>query len=119
MYVRWKRQPLRRRRFDSRPDRTAMRAVLVAAERRDGKPRQRIVAYLGSIDDYLAQYPWNRQHFWREVEARLAALHLEPSTREHVLDALSVRVPRPTENELEAARARMVALEQQIQRGRL
>ena len=53
MYVRWKKRERSRRGWHTEPPQL-LTAVLVESRRVDGKPRQRTVAYLGSIrSDYL------------------------------------------------------------------
>ena len=114
MYVRWKRQPLRKRRWGEPAPRVSLRALLVAAERRDGAPRQRILAYLGAIEQRLIAYPWCRDYFWKHADARLDALHLAPADRTRIEAALAVQVPRPTEADRAAGRAEIAATEQRI-----
>ncbi len=72
MFVRWKRRPLRRRHPWSPPDEHALYAVLVVARRVDGRPRQRVVRYLGAIKEGQLRYPLSVDHFWQTVDRNLA-----------------------------------------------
>ena len=72
MFVRWKRRPLRRRRPWSPPDEHALYAVLVESRRVDGRPRQRVVRYLGAIKEGQLRYPLSVDHFWQTVDRNLA-----------------------------------------------
>jgi hypothetical protein len=76
MYIRWQsyRQRRRRRWGSKSPEPgTSWRAILVESTRVDGEPRQRHVAYLGSIHDSVIKDDW-RYRFWDDVTARLDAL---------------------------------------------
>ena len=96
MYVRWKRRPLRRRRIDRSPD-WAQSAVLVESRRIDGKPRQRVVRYLGSIREGMLEAIAWQAAFWRDVEWHLDDLGLDEATRRSVVATLLRTVPRPDE----------------------
>jgi hypothetical protein len=116
MFVRWKRRErLSVKAWKQREDRSPgwwkkrrlgtgkflLSAVLVRAERRDGKPRQQVVAYLGSIDEANSGQLAPREHFWRAVDDRLATLDLDPTQRQLVEAALAKRVARLTAAEAE------------------
>jgi hypothetical protein len=94
MYVRWKRSIVRRS-ADRR-----LSAVLVESRRIDGKPRQRVVRYLGSTWERQLGNPLERLGFWRGVDRHLAELALDDSTRERITDTLAMTVPPPSEEEL-------------------
>jgi hypothetical protein len=80
-------------------------AVLVRSERRNGRPRQKTLAYLGSIaEDHLADY-WPRRWFWESADRGLGALGLDDDDRQKVEAALQARVRRPTAEETAAAEA--------------
>jgi len=114
MFVRFKRRervsvrttPWKARR---RTGRFVLTAVLVRSERRDGKPRQKVVAYLASIaeEDFAKVLP--RQHFWARVDTRLGALNLEPGQRQKVEAALLAVVARPTPEEISEDRRQFEA----------
>jgi hypothetical protein len=79
MYVRWRtyRSQARNDRLRAWNDeRARQKAVLVESVRVGGKPRQRHIAFLGSM-------PLDRsdeRRFWREVTARLAAAVIPAAT---------------------------------------
>jgi hypothetical protein len=107
MFVRWK----RRKRIAKDPftfgrkhvAKTDLSAVLVRCERLDGKPRQRIVAYLGTIQEgYLkGEHSAAREYFWENADRRLSSLGLAKTERQEIEAALVARVPRPTAEEVE------------------
>lgn len=130
MFVRWKRA----RRKDSRhtevvPGRSynppiskpewLLSAVLVESVRIGGKPRQRIIAYLGSIResrlDPACEYGiFHRGYFWRDATARLEALDIHESERARISAALAERVPPPDPEEHAQARADVEHREAQL-----
>ncbi len=65
MYIRWKRYVLRRTAD------VTLKAFLVDSVRVAGRPRQRILGYLGAIRERYQQAPAHRQHFWSQVAPRL------------------------------------------------
>lgn len=111
MFVRWKRSPLKKK-----PGGDLLAASLVESVRVDGKPRQRTVAYLGSIAESDTQ-PGGRsvlvRCFWRAVRERLDALALDAATADAILVKLAERVPTAgndaERDELAAIEARFMA----------
>jgi hypothetical protein len=98
MYVRWKRRPLKKSNsYD--PDPQQLTAYLVESRRVDGKPRQRTVAYLGSIRERFLSEPGRRRWFWREIAPRLDALALPHIEREAIETTVARIVARLTEDE--------------------
>lgn len=93
MFVRWKKSPLKKK-----PGGVLLYASLVESLRIDGKPRQRTIAYLGSIAE-ADTLPGGRDVmvgvFWRAVRKRLAALALDEATADAILGKLAERVPVP------------------------
>jgi hypothetical protein len=121
MYVRWqtyrsKALNLRLRECNDR--RMRLRAVLVDSVRVDGKPRQKHVAYLGSIqlddpgmitgDSDHARF-WRRMsavgkaRFWLNVTRRLEYLgnRIDPRGHDRILAFIAEKVAPPTAAELE------------------
>src|SRR3954451_1362303 len=109
MFVRWQRRPARKNRaYEQR-----LSAVLVRAERADGKPRQRIVIvkYLGMIREYFIvptaiTNPYVQHQarlelvwFWNTVDTALAGLDLDDETRSSIAAMVATRVPRLTDAE--------------------
>ena len=75
MYIRWKRYVLRRTAD------VTLKAFLVDSVRVAGRPRQRILGYLGAIRERYQQAPAHRQRFWHQVAQRLPALGVDPCTQ--------------------------------------
>ena len=75
MYIRWKRCALRRTAD------VTLKAFLVHSVRVAGRPRQRILGYLGAIRERYQQAPAHRQRFWSQVAPRLSALQVDPRTQ--------------------------------------
>jgi hypothetical protein len=74
-------------------------AVLVRSERVNGKPRQRTVAYLGSIrEDHLGEVGL-RNRFWESADEKIETLALKAEERQKCEAALLTRVARLTSEE--------------------
>jgi len=107
MYLRWKRRPLKPHRYTKQP-RVLLSAMLVESRRHilDGKPRQRVVRYLGSIQDvdlhdrYAASYCGR---FWGAVAWHLDDLQVPAEQRAVIEAKVLATVPRPTREERQAA----------------
>ena len=104
MFVRWQWWGQRRRKtvryYWSQP--ADAHAVLVESVRIDGKPRQRHIAYLGSVHhDPDVHY---RAWWWHHMTARLDALgnRLPPDERPKIEAALADKVPPVTAAEVAA-----------------
>ena len=110
MDVRWKRRPLKKRN-SSDPNPHQLAASLVESRRVDGKPRQRTVAYLGSISERFLTEPAHRQWFWKDLAQRLDALALPQREREAIETALARTVARLTAEEEEQIGQRLRELE--------
>jgi hypothetical protein len=112
MFLRWKRRKLR-----PRYDRGVLQAehswyaVLVRSERVDGKPRQRVVRYLGHILEKHLGATAHREGFWKRMDWHLDDLNLDPATRGQVETKLGALVKRPTSEELDALTERRRASE--------
>ncbi len=105
-----------------------LRAVLCENKRVDGQPRQRHIAYLGSIEKYwLPSYfedmspdeaaarkaeagDWdsksmhNRHYFWENVVEKIDVVPSDQ--REKIETALATAVPRPSPEEVELVEKR-------------
>jgi hypothetical protein len=98
MFVRWQT-------YQSQWRGDRLRAVLVESVRVHGKPRQKHIAFLGSIaasDDAIGGAAGKR--FWRDVTSKLDRLgnHVSPEERERILASIAAKVGgRPTDAELE------------------
>jgi hypothetical protein len=97
MYVRWN----KKERGWGRRKNDFLYAVLVESRRIDGKPRQKIIAYLASIEEKdIKKDPFRREIFWKAVTKNIESLSLSPEIREKIEESIMQRVSRPTENEL-------------------
>ena len=93
-----------------RTGRFLLSAVLVRSERRDGKPRQKIVASLGGIPEQDLESVMRRYHFREGASRRLDALGLDPESRRNAEAALEARVPRPAVEQVAQARKEAEAI---------
>jgi hypothetical protein len=98
MFVRWQWWGDRRRGSERRycRDIADAHAILVESTRVDGKPRQRHVAYLGSVHNvYREQTPYYRAKFWQHMRAKLDSLHnrISSADRRKIEAALAEKVP--------------------------
>jgi len=113
MYVRWKKRMRTRQGVPT--GMYALTAVLVEGVRVNGKPRQRFVAYLGTIWGIVTAVHGHRLRFWKRVDANLDRL-TEPVDRERTEAKLAEVVPRPTaESQAEALR-RLAEIEKRLGR---
>jgi hypothetical protein len=102
MFVRWAtRGRVARRGEDQAP---LLTAALVRSIRVGGKPRQRIVGYLGAIrlDGLGPEHVGYHGRIWDRITARLDALALSVDERAKVEAALAARIPRPSPKVREA-----------------
>jgi hypothetical protein len=95
-----------RSRGSSEP-RTSWVAVIVESRRVDGRPRQSLVRYVGTIKCSDAQLLSARRRFWKRADVVLAEFTTEE--RKRFERALAAKVPRPTSEEQAAAGAAFAA----------
>jgi hypothetical protein len=81
----------------AREPRRSWVAVIVESRRVDGRPRQHLIRYVGSIDSSDVQLLSARRRFWDRADAVLA--EFDQKQRERFELALSAKVPRPTSEE--------------------
>jgi hypothetical protein len=129
MYVRWKRRAMRKQVYvgrkwavvkgqrkivhikESRPTGDyAHSAQLVESHRIDGKPRQKVIKYLGTINESRVAHVGHRIGFWRTASAAFKALGLPPEQQHTIELALHARVPFPTPEDVQKSRDEMAAL---------
>jgi hypothetical protein len=106
MYIRWQSRRRSRSQFGWSPDGDVhWKLVLVESARIDGKPRQRHIAYLGSVTESALKLPVQVCHFWDRLDERLGQLgnQLKVSDRTRIETAISAKVPRPTPAEYKDA----------------
>jgi len=120
MYVRWKRYARKGEKRYERgvgfvaEGRTLWTVVLVESQRIGGKPRQRVVRYLGAMSDHQLCYPARRLDFWRSVERHLDDLGITGDDRGRIEARLAGVVPRPTADELASSAAEVGRLNHEI-----
>lgn len=96
MYVRWQ----RKQRADSDGYGALLTATLVESRRINGKPRQRSIAYLGSIrEGKIERVLSHHGYFWRDATKRLDLLDMTRGQRDKIETALVSRVRRLTDSE--------------------
>lgn len=100
MFARWKRRPLKRAGKDGCQTDEALYAVLVRSVRVRGKPRQKVVKYLGSIRRSEIGNPEERMNFWLTIERELKDIKVEEGPYKKIINTLSKVVPLPTEREV-------------------
>ena len=109
MFIRWKRRPKAptkpRRRPRFRSDKgDSLYCVVVESQRVDGKPRQKVVMYLGSLDEKDREKMWQRVDFWDLVGPKLDSLQLTKRQRTRIEESISVVVARVSDEEAAAFR---------------
>jgi site-specific recombinase XerD len=100
LFARWKKRQLKRPEANGDAGGIVRYAILVRSVRVDGKPRQQIVNYLGSIRESKISRVGYRVSFWMKVERTLKRQKIEDSVYRKVLSTLSKVVPLPTEEEI-------------------
>lgn len=94
MYVRWKKRMRSRR---HRPTGEHMlTAMLVVSKRIDGKPRQHILAYLGTISERHTTAYYHQLDFWTSAVPHINSLNLDAETVARLRANLERTVPFPT-----------------------
>jgi len=110
MYVRWTK---RERSLRGEPNgKYALSAKLVECVRVDGKPRQRILCYLGTIREEMRASHYHMVDFWTAASANLAKLDLKKKLQSKIEKDLEQVVARPGKR----SRARANALLREITR---
>lgn len=97
MYIRWKTRVGKK--WQRGP---TFSAYLVRCERVHGKPRQKILAYLGSVGEDKIHSHLNelmRERFWQHAHQALASLALTDQEQATIREALAQKVPPLTEQE--------------------
>ena len=76
---------------------STLRAELVESfrdPRRGGNPRNRFIAYLGSIREKDCSNPVACVKFWKNFESRLAGLRLSTDDEKAVREKVQARIPK-------------------------
>jgi hypothetical protein len=66
----------------------------------NGKPRQKVIRYLGHIRESHLMKPASRMIFWSDVKRKLKDLPLATETLDKVISKLSRDVAQPTAGEV-------------------
>ena len=94
MFIKWQ---TRERRTSAGHLGNLLTCSLVESYRLNGKPRQRVLAYLGGVRDAL--HTNHRIAFWHNVRYRLDKLDIAPDTRAKIEADIAARVPYTSEAE--------------------
>jgi hypothetical protein len=95
MFVRWKTRKLAGEDGLS-PEKTSLYAVLVENHRIEGKTRQKVVRYLGYINESQIGNPAHQRRFWEQVENNMSGLNLTSTEQLALAAKITERVARPT-----------------------
>ncbi len=107
MFIRWK----RRKKAQTKPGRYPRRhsehgdslyCVLVESQRVNGSPRQKVICYLGSVDEGDRERLCVRVDFWDDVLAKLDRLKLDSAERTRIEESIGLIVSRAPEDEVAA-----------------
>lgn len=104
MFIRWKRRKKRVTPPGRKPRRRAdagdsLYCVLVESQRINGLPRQKVICYLGSLDERDREKLWLRVDFWDAVTAKLDQLQLADRERAKIEEAIERVVSRVPDQE--------------------
>lgn len=95
MFVRWKKRQLISDNTHVDESNLSLYAVLVENHRVEGKTRQKVVKYLGYINESHINDPSDQERFWQQVTSNLNGLHLEPEDHQKITTKLLEVVPNP------------------------
>jgi hypothetical protein len=93
--------PGRRRRWRSDAG-DSLYCVLIESYRVNGAPRQRVICYLGSLDENDREKLWLRVDFWEAVDAKLSKLELTRRDRAKIEESIGRVVARLPDSEAAA-----------------
>jgi hypothetical protein len=99
MYVRWQKK---KRRTSQAMLGDLLCVTLVESKRVDGKPRQCVIKYLGSVREEALNHEFGKLRidgFWQSVTAKLDELNLPKEVRKKIESKIEVRIPRPSVTE--------------------
>jgi hypothetical protein len=98
MFIVWKRQRLTHTYstdWKTKYDRWQLGASLSESRRIDGKPRRRLMAHLGHIEEARIAHDADRAVFWYRADRTLDELSIDDDERRRLEEKLLDRVPRP------------------------
>jgi hypothetical protein len=96
MFVRWKKRQLSNEIGDIDSSNMSLYAVLVENSRIDGKTRQRVVKYLGYINEVHLSDTQHQERFWQQVMSNLDGMELVQSQHVKITAKLAEVVPKPS-----------------------
>jgi hypothetical protein len=104
MFVRWQQYRSKAQKSwvrEWKDGHSRIKAILLESVRIDGKPRQRHIAFLGSIGKAVTNRKEHRPHFWADIRQRLDHLgnRITADDRAKIEAALAKRVPPLTASE--------------------
>jgi hypothetical protein len=92
MFVRWKSRQLTR--TESGAPERSLYAVLVECKRIDGQPRQKVIKYLGHINEEHLGIPRECREFWDQAKQSLDTVDFEPGVRRRLEAKMAEVVPK-------------------------
>jgi hypothetical protein len=95
MFVRWKTRKLAGEDGIS-PEKISLYAVLVENHRIEGKTRQKVVRYLGYINESQIGDPAHQHRFWEQVDSNMRGLSLTSAEQIALEAKITARVAKPT-----------------------
>lgn len=95
MFVRWKKRQLIGDSEHLEESNLSLYAVLVQNHRVEGKTRQKVVKYLGYINEANLTDPSTQERFWQQVVNNLQALELGAEDYQKITTKLAEVVPNP------------------------
>lgn len=110
MFVRWRRRKYKRSLSGAGVEHGRY-AEVVKAVRVNGKPRQKVVRYLASIDESRMADAWSRRYFWRDVEKAVSGLQIDERSGAAIAKRLRDVVPFPAPEQLARDRSELARLE--------
>lgn len=106
MFVRWKKRPHRQSLSYS------LTALLVQAVRIEGKPRQHVLANLGTL--HSSQLDQEQPAWWARLLQTLDRLQLDDTTRARILESIAQKTPRPANDLIDEVRTQRAYWASQI-----
>jgi hypothetical protein len=108
MFIRWK----KRKRSEGQD---VFDIYLVKSERIDGKPRQKVLASLYTIES--KDLPVEQPDIWGSLEYALQMLKMEEVTRERLFQDLAQKTPRPSPEAIQKSLTKKIAQERASTKG--
>jgi hypothetical protein len=109
MFIRWKRRKKTSTKFWRGSRKLSevadsLYCVIVESQRINGVPRQKVICYLGSLDEGDLGKLWLRVDFWDHIGPKLDPLGLTLRERARIEESIELVVPRVPHEEAAAFR---------------